>query len=689
MPKTYPIQQSFAAGEISPLLASRSDVEGYKNGCAIFENFLPSPHGPALGRSGSRFVDTFVDTNGQLFPFQISRTESYVVILTNLLISVADELGIKTSVNEITNSDFEDGSTGWTDISTGSASATFHSGYVELNSSASQNAAITQSLTLSGIPTNLHHLIFSGFDTGPMRIKIGTASGLGDILDTEELDDIGHIDFTPGVAAIWVTIFVPLGTNTRKISEIELREIIAGTEVEFVTPWSDDEIDDIQVSMPPRVNKMYFVHPNHPPYVLESSSPNAWTFAVVAFTAPPASWAVNNYPSVIAFFQGRMWLMGTPSDPETIWASVSNSYTNFTTGIVAADSQEFSISNKGMIEWAAGAKNFIIGTENGEHIVTSAGGVVWAEDFGIEQQSSYGSLSHQPIKIGNDVVFITPDRRKIRQMNYEFAADGWLSKDISFASEHITIGKIKDIIFAQHPGNVIWMTDFNGNAIACSYEKGNGIIGWSRHVTDGDIISMTVTEEFGQSVMWGLVDRSGGAGPFCLERFYTPEDVHYLDSYVTAHSTSDITVISGLDHLEGQTVQIEVDNAVHPDKIVSSGEVTLDYPGNHVAAGLQYIPKIITLRPDAGAPGGSSYPWKKRWNEIYVGLIDSHVPKINGERPPIRHPDTPMGEPEPKTSEPIKVSNLGNGDGIITIEQDLPLSCNISAIYGQMNQSAL
>ena len=37
-----------------------------------------------------------------------------------------------------------------------------------------------------------------------------------------------------------------------------------------------------------------------------------------------------------------------------------------------------------------------------------------------------------------------------------------------------------------------------------------------------------------------------------------------------------VETISGLDHLEGQTVSILADGATHPDKTVSSGAITLD-----------------------------------------------------------------------------------------------------------------
>ena len=50
MPQFKPIQNSFAAGEISPLLYMRDDLQGYDFGAAELLNMVPSSKGPAIKR---------------------------------------------------------------------------------------------------------------------------------------------------------------------------------------------------------------------------------------------------------------------------------------------------------------------------------------------------------------------------------------------------------------------------------------------------------------------------------------------------------------------------------------------------------------------------------------------------------------------------------------------------------------
>lgn len=47
---------SFNAGELTPLIDARSDVDKYKSGCRKLENFFPRIYGVAERRPGTRFI---------------------------------------------------------------------------------------------------------------------------------------------------------------------------------------------------------------------------------------------------------------------------------------------------------------------------------------------------------------------------------------------------------------------------------------------------------------------------------------------------------------------------------------------------------------------------------------------------------------------------------------------------------
>lgn len=84
-----------------------------------------------------------------------------------------------------------------------------------------------------------------------------------------------------------------------------------------------------------------------------------------------------------------------------------------------------------------------------------------------------------------------------------------------------------------------------------------------------------------------------------------------------------VTAVSGLDHLEGETVAILADGAVHPKKTVSAGLVTLDYPASRVTAGLPYTHKYKSLKWEAGSATGTAQGQIKRIDGVTLVLLDS------------------------------------------------------------------
>ena len=83
------------------------------------------------------------------------------------------------------------------------------------------------------------------------------------------------------------------------------------------------------------------------------------------------------------------------------------------------------------------------------------------------------------------------------------------------------------------------------------------------------------------------------------------------------------TSITGLDHLEGQSVSILGDGAVQPSKTVSSGAITLSTAASIVHVGLPYTSKLVTLNIEAGSQDGTAQSKTKRIHELTVRLYRS------------------------------------------------------------------
>jgi hypothetical protein len=165
---------------------------------------------------------------------------------------------------------------------------------------------------------------------------------------------------------------------------------------------------------------------------------------------------------------------------------------------------------------------------------------------------------------------------------------------------------------------------------------------------------------------------------------------NFLDSALS-YSGSAATTISGLDHLEGQTVSILANGATHPDKTVSSGSVTLDRSSTNVKIGLAYTSLLQTMRLNAGSQNGTSQGKTKRIYDITVRMFETIGVEVgpdisNMERIPFRSSADLMDEGIPPFTGDKEVEFRGNyeTDGFIFVRQTQPLPFTILSLYPRL-----
>ena len=151
------------------------------------------------------------------------------------------------------------------------------------------------------------------------------------------------------------------------------------------------------------------------------------------------------------------------------------------------------------------------------------------------------------------------------------------------------------------------------------------------------------------------------------------------------------TVISGLEHLEGETVQVLADGATHPDCTVVDGRVALARAAAKVQVGLGYSSRLTTMDIDAGAADGTAQGKPKRIHRVVARFLDSLGCRVgwhggqmeevifrDGTMPMDQSPDLFTGD---------KVVSFPKGwdrRASITVEQNQPLPCTIVGLIAQM-----
>jgi hypothetical protein len=148
-------------------------------------------------------------------------------------------------------------------------------------------------------------------------------------------------------------------------------------------------------------------------------------------------------------------------------------------------------------------------------------------------------------------------------------------------------------------------------------------------------------------------------------------------------------VMSGLGHLEGETVNILADGSVHAPKVVTAGEITLDSPAALVHVGLPITADLETLPITLQADGfgqGRTKNVNKCWLRVYrsggiwVGPDEDNLTEMKQR----------IGElfgdpPELKTEEmQIVVTPLWGSGGQVFVRQTDPLPLKLVSLTSEV-----
>ncbi len=152
----------------------------------------------------------------------------------------------------------------------------------------------------------------------------------------------------------------------------------------------------------------------------------------------------------------------------------------------------------------------------------------------------------------------------------------------------------------------------------------------------------------------------------------------------------EVTTITGLGHLEGLTVSVLADGMVHPDVVVSGGEIELQRRASIVAVGLPYSYRGETQRFTEGARMGSGQGQPTSIDKVAVVLhntvggsfgvgngLDRHLSPLN-----LREGNGPMDQSPPLFTGTKEISVEG-GWGVeptVYFENTQPLPMTVLAV---------
>lgn len=451
--KVSVIQSVFNRGELSPRIVGRVDLDAYYNALKFSENFVPFPQGAITKRTGTYFVSNVKNSANRtiLIPFRFSTVQNYVIEVGDLYARFYRNRGqIESSPSvpyEIV--------TPWPSsvlrelkfVQSFDRLYVFHKDYQPrvITRTSDTNWTINTLTFIDGpfLPVNATTTILSSSGTTG-SVTITASASLFVAGDVGRQLRLRHGSGNWG----WATI---TGFTSATSVSATIGGALAGTGVM-----------------------------------------SSWAFSYFGGTL--------GWPSVGTIYEQRLIMANTAAYPATIFASSTGAFSDSVTmspsqasgTVTDSDGFVYTIGDDQVnaIQWLSSGRTLMIGTTGAEHSLTggttSSYAPVTPSNVTIKRESRTGSrINVRAHRVGNAILYVSRSGLKVRELNFEFGIDSYVSRDVSIFNDQITQSGVIDSDFQDEPDPTLWCVRADGKLIGFSYERQQEVEGWHRHTIGG------------------------------------------------------------------------------------------------------------------------------------------------------------------------------------------------------------
>lgn len=427
--------------------------------------------------------------------------------------------------------------------------------------------------------------------------------------------------------------------------------------------------------------------------------------------------ATRGYPKTAAFYAGRLWLGGTKSKLQSLFASRSSSFFDFYTEEGDADEGIFTtISSRNLTEILD------INPDRGLQVFT--GGAEFLvqgstpADISIVAQTQHGASDLEVKSIDGATLFIDQNGKTLRSYLYNYNEDAYNSTDISVLSSQL-INSPKDVAALtgtqSEDSNWVFIINEGGTGAILNTLRSQDINGFTKWIYGDnslDIPQQLVSISVVGNELYIVSLLAGTTSYYWVDRWSFD---YLLDAGVKITNQSNTTVQLGTNHLDSLTVSVSArpnsnptgDYYTLPSRAVTAGSSgsngTITLTANELSAGnldlqigLNFVPKIVPmpLNTNSQSIAGQNQMREKKISNINIRVYKSAGVCIDGNPTSIREfgsgVNSPLGTSFISKTGIIQNNNGGNGWGVevvpeITVPDATPF--HIQAIEYEVQSS--
>ena len=606
-------QSNFTKGELDPTLLGRTDLDTFYQGVQTATNVLSIPQGGLKKRPGTLYQATALG-DGRLENFSFNTEQNYLLAFTvnNMRVYKAGVLQATvtipyTTITQIRDFDF---------IQSADTIIITHEDFApQIIQRTSDTAWTVGAVPLTNLPqydfndassptavAEVQDINFASENFGD-RYKISLNGVLTDEIVFGASDATNRTDIATALLDLPNTGNTGISVST--VSTLDTYRVTLGGD--SADNW------DLMTVTPISVKNTGFEVVSSTVTNGTSAKEDVWS-------------ATRGWPRTCTFHEARLWFGGSSSRPSTLWGSTVNDLFNFNAGR-ARDDQGIDVTlatdQVNSINGIISNRSLQVFTSGAEFYVPAS--PITPENVAVKPQTNLGSKRVRPIVIDGLTMFIQRTGKALYQFQYidEFQSNE--SRSTSLAAPHL-IADPYQLVVSQGSGesdaNYVYLISSSGDMTVFNTQSFEGVQAFTRWSCEGSINSAAVVDE----ELYLLVNRDG--------TYYIDKADSTLNTDSAISQTITATdAVTGLTHLNGETVKVKAVGAAQLDKVVSGGAITLDrVVTGTVEVGLEYQPIIKTMPLNINLNDGSHAAQKKRILRCAIRVHESNGVIVNGQR---------------------------------------------------------
>jgi hypothetical protein len=736
VPKAAPVIASFNSGEFSPLMMGRADIKYYSSACKRIRNFIPTPQGPARFRPGTRFVAEIKDSSERawFWRFEFNVEQAYVLEFGDLYIRFFSNHGVVESspgvplevVTPYAAADLtaDDGTFNLRFVQSGDVLYVCHPDYPVYKLTRTGAAAFSFAAfapyggPFKDVDPDETITVYASADTGSVTLTASSIIFTSDHIGTNFYIERRKVnDIKQWEAGKSVTLSALRRSDGKTYKALNAATTGATRPTHSVGAEYDGDTGVQWEYQDAGYGWATITAIGGGGLTATATVVSRLPYGCVSSGQATTRWAfsawsdIEGWPTNVTFFRERLVFCRG----QELWFSVAGDFEDFSrkddSGLVTDDMaivSSISSDRSNRIEWMAPSDvALLVGTAGDEHAIME---ITSSDPFGPSnsralKQTEYGSKHVPEVRVGSGVLFVQKSGRKIRDMLLaESVNERWEAGDLTVLAEHSTRSGVVWMSYQQEPDSVVWVGLANGELKGFTLNREQDVRGWHPHTIGGTGVAVesgiTIPAPDGdRDELWLIVRRTidGVTKRYVeyVEKVHedgdNQEDMFYVDSGLT-YSGAPVASLSGLDHLEGETVAVLADGGAHPNCVVSAGAITLQRDASVVHVGLGYTGILTPMPIEAGAADGTSQTKTKRASHCSIRFDNTLGARYGRDensqldRIEFRSASDPMGAPPPLFTGIKTVSwpDGYEGDALITVVQDQPMACTVVCLVPHM-----